>query len=221
VLTDRQLNSIARFQEQNRRFFSSTRLREFSEGGPPPTLPPGATESERRGRTFFEDVTPSPGGKEGVCGMCHSGPLLNQVNAFGERETGVPAGAKIGNALVAETNALRNPTFTFLVDGPGSRRAVIIADPGIMLTPRSSSPQMSAFVPTDLHPAELAGFFKTPSLWGVARTPPYFHDNSAKTLRAVVDHYADVFFRRFPVAGTVIELTEQDRQDIVAFLESL
>jgi hypothetical protein len=219
--TREQLDLIAAFQEKHERFFSSTVLRAFAGGGSAPGLPEGGTESERRGRTFFVDVSPTPGSKEGLCGMCHSGFMLNEVNLFGQRETGVPAGAKIGNALVAETNALRNPTFRFLVDGPGGRRTVVIADPGIMLTERSASPQITAFVPLDLHPEELAGFFKTPSLWGVRRTAPYFHDNSAKTLREVVDHYADVFFRQFPIAGTFIELTEQDRQDIVAFLERL
>jgi cytochrome c peroxidase len=50
---------------------------------------------------------------------------------------------------------------------------------------------------------------------------PYFHDNSAKTLREVVDHYADVFFKEELIAGGIINLTEQDRQDIVAFLGRL
>jgi hypothetical protein len=220
-VTNAQLAAIATFQETHERFFSSAALQAFARGGPPPGLPEGGTESEQRGRTFFIDASSRQGSKEGVCGMCHSGPMLNEVNAFGERQTGVPAGAKIGSVLVAESNALRNPTFTFLVDGPSGRRTVVIADPGIMLTERSASPQMSAFVPPDLHPAELAGFFKTPSLWGVRGTAPYFHDNSAKTLREVVDHYADVFFRNFMISGTIIELTEQDRRDIVAFLERL
>ena len=35
--------------------------------------------------------------------------------------------------------------------------------------------------------------FKISSLRGVARTAPYFHDNSAKTLEEVVKHYARFF----------------------------
>jgi hypothetical protein len=220
--TSRQLNNLASFQQSDIRFFSSAVLRDFARGGPVPQLPEGNTESERRGRIFFVDAAPAPGGKEGLCGMCHSGSMLNEVNQFGQGQTGVPLGAKIGNVLVAETNRLGNPTFTFRVAGPGGTRTVVLPDPGIMLTPPGATPQMSVFVlPFNLHPAELAGFFKTPSLWGVRRTAPYFHDNSAKTLREVVDHYADVFFRDFPILGTFIELTEQDRQDIVAFLERL
>ena len=63
--------------------------------------------------------------------------------------------------------------------------------------------------------------FKTPSLWGVRNTPPYFHDNSAKTLRDVVDHYSDHLFKRFPFAGVFDSLAEQDKIDIVAYLNLL
>lgn len=218
--TRAQLDAIAAFQQQDERFFSSAALLDFASGrGPRPELPEGRTESERRGRLFFLDAPLTQGSKEGVCGMCHSGALLNEVNRFGETETGIRAGAKFHNVLVAESNTLRNPTFRFLVDGPGGARQVVIADPGIMLT--STSRHVGSFVPPDLHPAQLAGFFKTPSLWGVKHTPPYFHDNSAKTLREVVDHYADVLFRRVRFMGEFIELTEEEREDILAFLELL
>ena len=58
--------------------------------------------------------------------------------------------------------------------------------------------------------------FKTPSLWGVRHTAPYFHDNSSKTLEEVAEQYA-FMFREF--AG--ITLTPQDEADIVAFLRLL
>jgi hypothetical protein len=200
--TRQQLDNLAAFQQMDERFFSSAALRTFARGGASPQLPEGGTESERRGRTFFVDAAPPPGSKEGVCGMCHSGPMLNEVNQFGQTETGVPIGAKIGNVLVAETNKLRNPTFTFWVEGWGESRMVNLPDPGIMLTPPGTTPQMSAFVlPFNLHPQELAGFFKTPSLWGVRHTAPYFHDNSAKKLGEVVDHSGDVFFRDARISG--------------------
>jgi cytochrome c peroxidase len=95
----------------------------------------------------------------------------------------------------------------------GATRTVTISDPGVMLTGRSVE-HVAAFLPANRHPADLAGAFKTPTLWGVRLTAPYFHDNSAKTLRDVVDHYADFFF---PPLG--VFLTPQDRADIVAFLE--
>jgi cytochrome c peroxidase len=37
------------------------------------------------------------------------------------------------------------------------------------------------------------GRFDVPTLFGIARTAPYFHDNSAPDLRAVIDHYQTMF----------------------------
>jgi cytochrome c peroxidase len=55
--------------------------------------------------------------------------------------------------------------------------------------------------------------FKVPTLRNVARTFPYFHDGSKKTLREAVDAMA-VYQLGEP-------LSEKDAQDIVAFLETL
>lgn len=54
--------------------------------------------------------------------------------------------------------------------------------------------------------------FKTPSLRGVAARAPYFHNGIAKSLRDVVIHYERALGFRF---------TEQERQDLVAFMEAL
>jgi cytochrome c peroxidase len=62
--------------------------------------------------------------------------------------------------------------------------------------------------------------FKQPTLWGIKNTAPYFHDNSAKTLEDVLEHY-DFFLRR---AGAQFEFrgfTAQDKSDIIAFLKLL
>jgi cytochrome c553 len=212
--TSDQIEAIVAFQQRSDRFFTSEAVRTAANGGVSPGLPDALTASQTRGRTFFENVPPAGDGKAGSCALCHSGPNLNEVNQFGQANVGLAPGAKFGNVRVAERNATQNPLLTFRVENAGGvARTVTIADPGIMLTGRSSA-QVSAFFPANLHVADLAGFFKTPTLWGVRHTPPYFHDNSAKTLRDVVDHYADFFF---PEVG--IFLTEQDREDIVAFLE--
>jgi len=67
------------------------------------------------------------------------------------------------------------------------------------------------------------GAFKTPTLRNVARSAPYMHDGSLKTLRAVVDYYAgggnsnpwlDKDMKSLNLSG-------QERDDLVAFLESL
>jgi hypothetical protein len=221
--TPEQLDALATFQQTDRRFFSSSALRTFANGGPPPELPQGRTASEKRGRLFFVDTPSAPGQKQGACAFCHSGPMLNAANQFAFPDFRSPTGVKVNTALVAETNRLGNPTFTFLVDnGLGDVRQVTTPDPGILLTnPRT--PHLNAFLPPPfvIHPANFTGFFKTPTLWGVRHTSPYFHDNSAKTLRDVVDHYGDVFFNFFRIGGEFITLTEQDREDIVAFLRIL
>ena len=217
--TRAQLDAIALFERNDERFFSSPTIRTHAQGGPQPELPAGVTESERRGRLFFLS-DPAAGTKRGMCGQCHSGPNLNALSTFGASQSGgIPEGAKFGSALVAEKNASKDPVLRFRVDnGAGDVRQVQIADPGVMLTDRLASAHLLRFTPANRHPALNAGFFKTASLWGVRLTPPYFHDNSAKSLREVVDHYGDVFFAQIQFSGAFVTLTEQDRQDIVAFL---
>jgi cytochrome c peroxidase len=66
--------------------------------------------------------------------------------------------------------------------------------------------------------------FKIPSLWGVSRTAPYFHDNSAKSLEELVEHYQQFFIVvSTPPGGgdPTILLTDQDMSDIVAYLKLL
>lgn len=73
------------------------------------------------------------------------------------------------------------------------------------------------------------GAFKTPTLRNVARTAPYMHDGSLKTLEEVVTWHAN---GGVPVAGQPaspfvssglrpVSLTEAERSDLVAFLEAL
>ncbi|WP_147105259.1 methanobactin export MATE transporter MbnM [Tateyamaria sp. syn59] len=79
------------------------------------------------------------------------------------------------------------------------------------------------------------GMFRTPSLRNVAVTAPYMHDGSIETLREVIEHYA-VGGRTFndgPFAGVGanhpnksglligFKATEQEVEDLIAFLESL
>lgn len=65
------------------------------------------------------------------------------------------------------------------------------------------------------------GRARVPSLRGVSRTAPYFHDGSAATLEDVVRHYARGGGPGASPALTPLQLTEEDVRDLVAFLESL
>ena len=67
------------------------------------------------------------------------------------------------------------------------------------------------------------GAFKTPTLRNVAQTPPYMHDGSEATLRAVVDFY-NRGGRPNPNLAKEIKplgLTPQEATDLVAFMEAL
>ena len=201
-----QLQLIADFQRMSPRFFSSLELFAFARGGAPPTLPRGRTASERRGRAMFDDVPATEGSTRGICASCHSGPMVDTANAF--NVFGAPAGSRFFGVGVSERNKLNLPVHEFILDGTD---VVATPDIGMILT-EPLPPEFPPFIPLAL----LTNIFKTPSLWGIRHTAPYFHDNSAKTLEEVAEHYA-FFFKNF----VGITLNTQDEADIVAFLKLL
>jgi cytochrome c peroxidase len=191
--------------------------------------------------------------RRGLCAICHSGPMLNENNGFnplpkapfpksctppgsqpfpplapGEpprppcacdepatEADHVPAGERFQSVLVSELNIGNNPVHLFEVRLPdSSTRVVESPDPGISLINGN-------FIP---FPLGQFSSFKTPTLWGVKRTAPYFHDNSRGTLQGVLGHYT----RFFAIATDCnidgdppLILTAQDREDMLAFLELL
>ncbi|MBI2687280.1 MAG: cytochrome-c peroxidase [Acidobacteria bacterium] len=67
------------------------------------------------------------------------------------------------------------------------------------------------------------GAFKTPSLRNVAKSGPYMHDGSLKTLRTVVDFYVGGGSSNPYLDKRIkpLTLSGQEREDLVAFLEAL
>ncbi len=67
------------------------------------------------------------------------------------------------------------------------------------------------------------GAFKTPTLRDIALTAPYMHNGSQKTLREVIEFYNKGGEPNPNLDGGIqpLELTEQEIDDLVAFLESL
>ena len=65
--------------------------------------------------------------------------------------------------------------------------------------------------------------FKTPTLRSVALRPPYMHDGSLATLADVIRHYEKEPIDRPSRAPLFVpvELTEQERHDLVAFMQTL
>lgn len=184
--TASQLDAIATYEKT---LFTSEALARYAAGGPPPALPAGRTASEKRGRTFFE--------ANGLCGQCHFGPMLNTTSpAFP-----VP-NSRFAGVFVSELNEGNQPVHHYVATLPdGTQQAFDGTDLGRFLV---------TYDPGDLN------LFKIPQLWGVKNTAPYFHDNSAKTLREVMVHYAETF--QITGQGT---LSAQDQADIIAFLELL
>jgi cytochrome c peroxidase len=67
------------------------------------------------------------------------------------------------------------------------------------------------------------GAFKTPTLREVARTAPYMHDGSLKTLEEVVEHYNKGGIKNPWLHQDVrpLNLTDQNKKDLVEFLKAL
>ena len=67
-----------------------------------------------------------------------------------------------------------------------------------------------------------AGKFKTPTLRNIAVTGPYMHDGSLQTLQEVMELY-NKGGEKNPFLGSVrvLDLTDEELKDIIAFLESL
>jgi len=207
---------IAEF-ELSEQFFSSPVLRRYAAGGSAaPNLPDGRTPSEIRGRRFFIDAPASVDDlKTGACGLCHSGPMLNQTNQF--LPLPVPAGTRFQTVNVSERDT-RNRKRPFIFrNANGTETTVWTPDPGrALITGAIDGDPAADGAPffTSLNA------FKIPSLRGIKNTAPYFHDNSAMTLEDVVDHYGDFVFNKLPPPFT-FTLTKQDRVDIVAYLKLL
>jgi cytochrome c peroxidase len=220
------LDAIAEFQRTDPQFFSSSELRLFAAGGPPPQLPPGITPAEKRGRMFLVDAPFTPPSKNGICALCHGGPMLNMVNQAHTDFAGgtPPPGVRFINIGVTLVNQPNNPIRTWVInDGVNPVVTIRSPDIGLLLNPSPPSPP-----PTVIPRAFFAELFKIPTLWGVKDTAPYFHDNGAKTLRDAVAHYQRFFNfteAQDPVGsrslGGFITLTDNDVDDIVAYLQLL
>lgn len=67
------------------------------------------------------------------------------------------------------------------------------------------------------------GAFKTPTLREIEHTGPYMHDGSLKTLEEVVEHYNKGGIKNQWLDQRIkpLNLTDQDKKDLVAFLKSL
>jgi len=193
--TASELDAIAAYEKTQ---FSSAQLLSFAAGGPAPVMPLGRTASEKRGRKFFVDdaTTPAP-----RCVHCHSGPNLDTTSPGVQVAFGVPAGMKIFTAFVSQLRTGGGEVLTYeFRDAAGKVTTIQSPDPGRALITGN--------------PAD-ADLFKIPSLWNAKNTAPYFHNNGAKTINDLVNHYEQMFL----LFG--FQLTTQEKADIAAYQKLL
>jgi cytochrome c peroxidase len=193
--TASELDAIAAYEKTQ---FSSAQLASFAAGGPAPVMPLGRTASEQRGRKFFVDDAPIPAPR---CVHCHSGPNLDTTSPGFQVVFGVPAGMKIFTAFVSQLRTGGGEVLTYeFRDAAGNVTTIQSPDPGRALITGN--------------PAD-ADMFKIPSLWNAKNTAPYFHNNGAKTLNDLVNHYEQMFL----LFG--FQLTTQEKADIAAYQKLL
>ena len=142
---------------------------------------------------------------KGRCVFCHDGPNFTDLEFHDNRipvgEEGADPGRKLG---------LRR-----LLADPFNSRGAFADDGG-----RSGRDKLGLLM-DDSHGGKS---FKTPTLRNVARTAPYMHEGQFATLADVV-HFYDTLEHASPEGNerlvAPIGLSEQERADLVAFLESL
>jgi cytochrome c peroxidase len=227
--TPEELEALAAFQ---RTLFSSEAVRRFVEHGEELSLPEPRTEQEARGREFFE--------ADRQCGVCHAGPLLNETSVAhpdgpGQVFETAVVGSNPDNPNPKHFWCWVDPATDQIALGPNGNTLVNYmptSDPGIGLL-MAEFPILNGEQEVELTPGVevmmgIQSFFKTPTLWGSPQTAPYFHDNSAKDLAEVMDHYNFTFSTLpeglFDIGCEYQDpecLSPQDIEDIIAFMQLL
>jgi hypothetical protein len=131
-------------------------------------------------------------------------------------------------ALLAYQLSLRAPKGTFNPRAANRGRRLFINQAGcarchqpphytdVLSGPDPTVPFLHDAAEVGMDPAyadrTATGRYRTTPLRGLQQHPPYFHDGSAPDLRAVVDHYDELF---------TLNLTERQKSDLVEFLKSL
>ena len=182
------LDDLSSFQ---RVLFTNHRVRALSDAVrtgaiPLPDPDPLLDPLEQQGKQIFERA----------CAQCHGGPgqstALSSLPRFQDIGTQcprpvdpAPGAARFAFAPCSASLARNARTYEIkMIDGSTGRRTS--SDPGRAL--------LTGYVGG---PAPLDDWNKldVPGLRGLSQTAPYFHNNSAATLGAVVDHYIE-FFKR-------------------------
>ena len=176
------LDDLSSFQ---RVLFSSNGVRALSDAvragtSPLPDPDPPLTALESQGKEIFSRA----------CSVCHGG---------SGQSTSPPGIVRMHAIFTQCPRPPANPAFAFSQCSPELLRKVRkyrITSGGVTFERFSSDPGRAlltgnvALVPNPFDDWEK---MDVPGLHGLKNTAPYFHNNSAPTLEAVVDHYVELF----------------------------
>lgn len=163
---------------------------------------------------------------------------------FREVFGGRPTRQRVAQALDAYVRTLTTPNSPFDRYAAGDKRALTDAQKrGLMLFVGKAECTMCHrgpnFADDQFHTLGIGGddlgrfkitgveadrnAFKTPTIRNVALTAPYMHDGSLSTLREVIEFYDAGGGRQQPKSVLLrkLRLSEQEKSDLVAFLEAL
>lgn len=185
TVPQRFLDDVAAFQLT---LFSSPGLKAVADAldagtEPLPDPDPPLTELEQHGKMAFVRA----------CAQCHGGP----------RQTTAPPGIiryhSINSGCPRPVDTQSPPRWQYAPCAPRLARNVRLYEieqvDGSVVRRPSSDPGRALLTGFVGGPPPLDDWtkFDTPGLRGIAMTAPYFHNNSAATLEAVVDHYIEFF----------------------------
>jgi cytochrome c peroxidase len=181
--SQRFLDDLAAFQLQ---LFTNPRIRELAEAidagtTPLPDPDPPLTELEQQGKAVFARA----------CAQCHGGPgqsttpvpIVRYHGIFTQCPRPVDPQGRWAFAPCPARLARNARLYQVTLPGGGTIR-LPSSDPGRAL--------LTGFV-VGPSPFDDWNKFDVPGMRGIAATAPYFHNNSAETLEAVVDHYIELF----------------------------
>jgi len=204
----RSLNDVAVFQKNQ---FSSESVRllaaALTSGGPLPPTDPPLNDLERQGKVLFEHH----------CAACHGGPtqtvpLAVLPPAIRNIHISKPLPGFMADLPFAPS-PLEPRSWAFRVPGQDDPVVLESTDPGQALLTGNMD---------DLNKFDIT------ALYGISRTAPYFHDNSAATLEEVVRHYQLEFegvrrvipaFLPWPLRPDLI--TDDQFAPLVAYLKKI
>lgn len=181
------------------------------------------TQQQQRGRQIFQS--------QGFCIGCHSGSELTSASV--SRVTSV---GRIGRIPIPPTFPAQDTGFFNIGVRPqqedlglGGNDAFGNSLSEVRLAQQGKFQQIFGEAPPTFNPPLTSsesviadGAFKTPGLRNVELTAPYFHNGGQLTLRQVVEFYnRGGDFRSSTNILPPLNLTEEQKEDLVAFLRGL